>query len=61
MSELAIIKAKQDEMPPKKRRAGKQQPRDEPTGRRTDGLNSQAEPKAKNAEGVRAAGPGCDV
>ena len=39
---LEYIKVEQDKAPPKKRRAGKQRTRYEPTGRRNDGWNSLA-------------------
>lgn len=44
---LEYIKAEQDKAPPKKRRAGKQRTRYEPTGRRNDGWNSLAARQAK--------------
>lgn len=50
---LEYIKAEQDKAPPKKRRAGKQRTRYEPTGRRNDGWNSLAARQAK----ARAAAP----
>ena len=50
---LEHIKAEQDKAPPKKRRAGKQRTRYEPTGRRNDGWNSLAARQAK----ARAAAP----
>ncbi|MGX0878382.1 transposase [Roseovarius sp. MBR-154] len=54
---LEHIKAEQDKAPPKKRRAGKQRSRYEPTGRRNDGWNSLADQK-RIAE--RKASQGCD-
>ena len=42
---LEHIKAEQDKAPPKKRRAGKQRSRYEPTGRRNDGWNTLADRK----------------
>ncbi len=39
---LEFIKNEQDKAPPKKRRAGKQRTRYEPTGRRNDGWNAKA-------------------
>ena len=55
---LEHIKAEQDKAPPKKRRAGKQRSRYEPTGRRNTGWNTLADQKriAK-----RKASQGCDV
>ena len=50
---LEYIKVEQDKAPPKKRRAGKQRTRYEPTGRRNDGWNSLAARQAK----ARAAAP----
>ncbi|MFT6273545.1 MAG: hypothetical protein ACJA0F_002400, partial [Dinoroseobacter sp.] len=44
---LEHIKAEQDKAPPKKRRAGKQRTRYEPTGRRNDGWNSKLAKRAK--------------
>lgn len=44
---LEYIKAEQDKAPPKKRRAGKQRTRYEPTGRRNDGWNTLAARRAK--------------
>lgn len=55
---LAFIKQEQDKAPAKKRRAGKQRTRYEPTGRRNDGWNSKL---AKAAKEKRAASQGCDV
>ena len=54
---LEHIKAEQDKAPPKKRRAGKQRSRYEPTGRRNDGWNTLADRK-RIAE--RKASQGCD-
>ena len=54
---LEHIKAEQDKAPPKKRRAGKQRSRYEPTSRRNDGWNSLADQK-RIAE--RKASQGCD-
>jgi hypothetical protein len=54
---LEHIKTEQDKAPPKKRRAGKQRSRYEPTGRRNDGWNSLADRK-RNAN--RKASQGCD-
>lgn len=54
---LEHIKAEQDKAPSKKRRAGKQRSRYEPTGRRNDGWNSLADRK-RIAE--RKASQGCD-
>jgi hypothetical protein len=51
-------KAEQDKAPPKKRRAGKQRTRYEPTGRRNDGWNALADRAARKS---RAAGQGCDI
>ena len=53
---LEYIKAEQDKAPPKKRRAGKQRTRYEPTGRRNDGWNSLA---ARQAKARAAAPPEC--
>jgi len=50
---LEYIKAEQDKAPPKKRRAGKQRTRYEPTGRRNDGWNTLTARRAK----ARAATP----
>jgi hypothetical protein len=55
---LAYIKEEQEKTPPKKRRAGKQRTRYEPTGRRNDGWNSLA---ARRAKGTRKASQGCDI
>jgi hypothetical protein len=44
---LEHIKAEQDKVPPKPRRAGKQKTRYEPTGRRNDGWNSKLARRAK--------------
>lgn len=55
---LEHIKAEQDKMPPKKKRAGKQRTIYEPTGRRNTGWNSLADRKRK---AKRAAGQGSDV
>jgi transposase len=44
---LEFIKAEQDKAPPKKRRAGKQRTRYQPSGRRNDGWNTLADRKAK--------------
>jgi len=44
---LEHIKAEQEESAPKKRRAGKQRSRYEPTGRRNDGWNSKLAKRAK--------------
>jgi transposase len=54
---LEHIKAEQDKAPPKKRRAGKQRSRYEPTGRRNTGWNSLADQK-RIAD--RKASQGCD-
>ena len=54
---LEHIKAEQDKAPPKKRRAGKQRSRYEPTGRRNTGWNTLADRK-RNA--ARKASQGCD-
>ena len=54
---LEHIKAEQEKAPPKKRRAGKQRSRYEPTGRRNDGWNSLADRK-RIAD--RKASQGCD-
>lgn len=54
---LEHIKAEQDKAPPKKRRAGKQRSRYEPTGRRNTGWNSLADQK-RIAD--RKASKGCD-
>ncbi|MDD7971026.1 ISNCY family transposase [Roseinatronobacter alkalisoli] len=54
---LEHIKAEQDKTPPKKRRAGKQRSRYEPTGRRNDGWNTLADRK-RIAD--RKASQGCD-
>jgi transposase len=54
---LEHIKAEQDKAPPKKRRAGKQPSRYEPTGRRNTGWNSLADQK-RIAD--RKASQGCD-
>ena len=44
---LEHIKAEQDKAPPKKRRAGKQATRYQPTGKRNDGWNSKLARRAK--------------
>ena len=44
---LEHIKVEQDKAPPKKRRAGKQRSRYEPTGKRNDGWNSKLARRAK--------------
>jgi hypothetical protein len=44
---LEHIKAEQDQAPPKKRRAGKQSTRYQPTGKRNDGWNSKLAKRAK--------------
>jgi hypothetical protein len=44
---LEYIKAEQDKAPPKKRRAGKQATRNQPTGKRNDGWNSKLAKRAK--------------
>ena len=44
---LEYIKAEQDKAPPKKRRAGKQATRYQPTGKRNDGWNSKLARRAK--------------
>lgn len=44
---LELIKEEQDRAPPKKRRAGKQKTRYEPTGRRNDGWNSKLARRAQ--------------
>jgi hypothetical protein len=44
---LEHIKAEQDKAPPKKRRAGKQATRYQPTGKRNDGWNSELAKRAK--------------
>jgi hypothetical protein len=44
---LEHIKAEQDKAPPKKRRAGKQATRYQPTGKRNDGWNSKVAKRAK--------------
>ncbi|WP_371171501.1 hypothetical protein [Aliiroseovarius sp. 2305UL8-7] len=44
---LEHIKAEQEQAAPKKRRAGKQRSRYEPTGRRNDGWNSKLAKRAK--------------
>ncbi len=44
---LAHIQEEQDKAPPKKRRAGTQRTRYEPTGRRNDGWNSKLARRAK--------------
>lgn len=54
---LEYIKAEQDKAPPKKRRAGKQRSRYEPTGRRNDGWNSLA---ARKRIANSKASQGCD-
>jgi hypothetical protein len=54
---LAHIQEEQDKAPPKKRRAGTQRTRYEPTGRRNDGWNSRLARRAKE----RAASQGCDI
>lgn len=54
---LEHIQAEQDKAPPKKRRAGKQQTRYEPTGRRNTGWNTLADRK-RIAD--RKASQGCD-
>jgi hypothetical protein len=53
---LEFIKAEQDKAPPKKRRAGKQRTRYEPTGRRNDGWNSLADRAARKSRGARPGG-----
>ncbi|MDD9727703.1 hypothetical protein PVV74_19840 [Roseovarius sp. SK2] len=55
---LEHIKAEQDKAPPKKRRAGKQRSRYEPTGRRNDGWNSLA---ARRPIEAHKASQGCDI
>ena len=55
---LEFIKEEQDKAAPKKRRAGKQRSRYEPTGRRNDGWNSLA---ARRAKETRKASQGCDI
>lgn len=55
---LEFIKAEQDKAPPKKRRAGKQRTRYQPSGRRNDGWNTLADRKAK---ANRAASQGSDI
>ncbi|MBY6059817.1 ISNCY family transposase [Leisingera daeponensis] len=55
---LEFIKAEQDKAPPKKRRAGKQRTRYQPSGRRNDGWNTLADRKAK---ATRAASQGSDM
>jgi len=54
---LAHIQEEQDKAPPKKRRAGTQRTRYEPTGRRNDGWNSRLARRAK----ASAASQGCDI
>ncbi|QFS82971.1 Integrase core domain protein [Roseivivax sp. THAF40] len=55
---LEHIKAEQDKAPPKKRRAGKQRTRYEPTGRRNNGWNTLSD-QQKIAK--RKASQGCDI
>lgn len=55
---LEFIKEEQDKAAPKKRRAGKQRSRYQPTGRRNDGWNSLA---ARRAKETRKASQGCDI
>jgi hypothetical protein len=54
---LAHIQEEQEKAPPKKRRAGTQRIRYDPTGRRNDGWNSKLARGAKE----RAASQGCDI
>jgi transposase len=54
---LEFIKEEQDKAQPKKRRAGTQRTRYEPTGRRNDGWNSKLARRARE----RAASQGCDI
>jgi hypothetical protein len=54
---LEFIKEDQDKAQPKKRRAGTQHTRYEPTGRRNDGWNSKLALRAREC----AASQGCDI
>ena len=49
---LEHIKAELDKAPPKKRRAGKQATRYQPTGKRNDGWNSKLARRAKEKAGA---------
>lgn len=47
---LELIRQEQEAAPPKRRRAGKQRTKYEPTGRRNDGWNTLDKRKASTAE-----------